>query len=344
MKSLKYKLLARCLIFFIAITFSCKKKTENIIPQTDSNNISFIETTPNLGAVPFVAPLRSSNPVLMAKRDAKIYVFLKTTAGGDFSVSGFSYDVNANSFNTVKSLATGLFISSNGYNSTLTAVSNGLWYASPNVSLLYGIGTDSWTSYNPSASAGANNGVCTMLDKVYYAGNIYSGNGGLLAAVGFNVYDYSKGIWATLANLPYLAENPAMQPYNNQFIYAIGGEQLASGSTTKKFAMYNSQNNTWASLPNLPFDYYAPINGHTTTILKNKYLLVYSYGNKIYLYNLETKLWNNNPILNLGEFEDLTNINIFSNSNAATDDGDAFYIAGTTISGGVFKIKKYTIK
>lgn len=348
MNKLKVKLNSSAiyLIMILTICISCKKKAESFNPQTDSNSIAFTATTPVLGTLPFVAPVRNSNPVLMAKREGKIYVFLKTTAGGDYSVSGFTYDIDNNAFAALKPLSTGLFINSNAFNSTLISVdvSSNLWYASPSLSLNYSTNTDSWTSYNSSTNAGANNGVCTMQGKVYYAGSIYTGgaNASTMASNLFNCYDFAKYAWSPVANLPYLAENPALQPYNNQFIYAIGGERITSGSITKKFSVYNSTNNTWATLSNLPFDYYASTNNHTTTILKNKYLLAYS-NNKVYLYNLETKLWNNNSVIDLGATFELVNVNIFSNSTLNKEDGDAFYLAGTN-SNGEFKIKKYTIK
>lgn len=346
MNNLKSKLPAVYLLLIVNIFASCSKKTENTVTEADSNNIAFTATTPTLGVVPFNARVRDSNPVLMAKQAGKIYVFCKTSAGGDFSVSGYNYDVNSNIFTAVKTLSTGAFINSNGFNSSLISfdTNSTLWYSSPNISLIYNVSGDSWTSYQSTGQSGSNNGVCTMQSKVYYAGNAYTGgaNPTLTASSSFTSMDLLKSTWSTMAYLPYLAENPALQTYNNQFIYAIGGEKLSSGTVTRKFSVYNSQTNTWETLPNLPFDYYASTNQHSTTILKNKYLLAYT-NNKVYLYNLATKQWNNNPVVDLGQVTELTFINMFNNSNLNSEESDAFYLTGMNVA-GEFKITKYTIK
>ncbi|KQB98865.1 hypothetical protein [Pedobacter sp. Hv1] len=343
MKSLKSHFwIAQMLIVGIFL-FSCKKQSTDPIPtqaedpQVTINKVTFTESTPTLPVLPFTsAP--NSTAVLMAKANAKIYIFLKTPEGGEFLVSGFTYDVNENKFTSLKKLSTGSFIQASGLNSPLMAIDNNeqLWNANPTIMSRYATLTDSWTSYTASTNSGTNNGACYLLNKMYYAGN--SAN----ATASFKYLDFGAGsVWNNAADLPYLAESPALQAYNSRYIYAIGGEKTTGSAITKKFTIYDTQSDKWTAATDLPFDYYSSINHHSTTILKNKYLMVYSKNNKIYLYDLEAKIWRTTPAVDLGTFSGI-NVNIFSNSSLGKDDGDTLYLTYMN-NKGEFNTKKYVL-
>ena len=342
MKSLKSLVYIAQMLIMGCLLLACKKQNTDPLPtpaedpQVSINKITFTESNPSLPALPFTST-PNSTAVLMAKIDSKIYTFLKTPEGGEFSVSGFTYDVNNNQFNALKKLSTGSFIQASGLNSPLITIDNNaqLWNANPTVMLRYATSTDSWTSYAASTNSGTNNGACYMLNRIFYAGN------GPSATASFKYIDFSAGsAWNNAADLPYLAESPALQPYNNRYIYAIGGEKT-TGTITKKFSLYDSQNDKWTTLTDLPFDHYPSINHHSTTILKNRYLVVYSKNNKIYLFDMEAKIWKTTPAIELGTFSGV-NVNIFSNSSLGKDDGDILYLSYMN-NKGEFNIKKYTL-
>lgn len=119
------------------------------------------------------------------------------------------------------------------------------------VNEVYDPATDSWEQLSPMPTKRNSFGLTTIGEKIYVvAGRQFNTVGSNLEQAtisAFEVYSTETDTWETLPNLPALSGGIAAAALGN-YVYAIGGEIISSGTGLDICYRFNFANNEWEEI------------------------------------------------------------------------------------------------